>query len=398
MNPLVPSPVAEPGARPSPAALARAIREHALELGFARIGITSAAPAIDGKLRLESFLAAGFAEGMAYLSEGPRHDPRGLLPEAASVITVTLAYGDRAIAPEAPGSLRGEVARYARGADYHLVLKEKLTALSAALPALAGRPVRTRACVDTAPLLERELAARAGLGFAGKSTLLIAPGAGTYFLLGELLSDLVLESTEALPSAGCGSCRACLDACPTGAFPEPYVLDARRCVSFQTIENPGDVPPELRRGIGARVFGCDVCQEVCPYNRGRAARLGSPELAPRRELVELDLVALLELGAADYRKLVRRSALRRTSRATLQRNAAIALGNSEDPRAVAPLARAVERNPSALVRRHAVWALGELSRHLDAAARLALRRAFDFDPDAGVRAEARAVLARVALA
>jgi epoxyqueuosine reductase len=386
------------GLTPSPPELSRRVAEAARTLGFSRVGFARADPLSEGKVRLEEFLAAGHAGTMSYLAERPRHDPRELLPEAKSVIAVALAYGDRSPLPKhGAAGLVGRVARYARGTDYHLVLKERLAALADRLPELTGKPVKSRACVDTAPLLERELAARAGLGFHGKSTLLIAPGAGTYVLLGELLVDVELEpSAPTFADQGCGSCRACLDACPTTAFVEPHRLDARRCISFLTIESPDDVPRELRPAIGNRVFGCDACQEACPYNHGRSARAGTDELAPRADLGELDLVALLELGAAGYRKLVRRSALRRTPRPTLQRNAAIALGNSDDPRAVAPLARALEQNPSALVRRHAAWALGELGRHADSSARLALRRALDFDPDPEVRSEARQALARAA--
>jgi epoxyqueuosine reductase len=384
------------GVAPSARELSRRVAEAARALGFSRVGFARAEPLSEGKVRLEEFLAAGHAGTMSYLAEGPRHDPRELLPEAKSVIAVALAYGDRSLTPRRPlTGLVGRVARYARGTDYHLVLKERLAALAERLPEITGGPVKSRACVDTAPLLERELAARAGLGFHGKSTLVIAPGAGSYVLLGELLVDVELEPSEpTFAHQGCGSCRACLDACPTAAFVEPHRLDARRCISFLTIESPDNVPRELRSAIGNRVFGCDVCQEACPYNQGRSARVGSDELAPRAELDELDLVALLELGAAGYRKLVRRSALRRTPRTTLQRNAAIALGNSDDPRAVAPLARALEQNPSALVRRHAAWALGELGRHADPNSRRALRRALDFDPDPDVRAEARTALAR----
>jgi epoxyqueuosine reductase len=235
---------------------------------------------------------------------------------------------------------------------------------------------------------------RAGIGFHGKSTLVIVPGAGSYVLLGELLVDLDLEPSGVADSHGCGSCRACLDACPSAAFAGPHELDARRCISYLTIESPDVIPLALREKIGDRVFGCDACQEACPYNHGNSARHGSDALAPRQELRTPDLVRMLELGAAGYRKFVRRSALRRAPRATLQRNAAIALGNSDEPQAVAPLLRALERNSSPIVRRHAAWALGALRRHLDASARAALLRAGELDEDPGVREDAREALAR----
>jgi epoxyqueuosine reductase len=293
--------------------------------------------------------------------------------------------------------LCGSVGRYARGEDYHLVMKRKLTALAERCEVLAGRPLRSRVCVDTAPLLEHEVARAAGLGFSGKSTLTIVPGVGTWVLLGELLLDVELPPSAPLPQ-GCGSCRACLDACPTGAFVDAHVLDARRCISYLTIENQGEIPRELRAPIGTRVFGCDVCQEVCPFNASQAARTRAPELAPRPELDVIDLVGLLELGAASYRKLVKRSALRRAPRATLARNAAIALGNTRDPRAAAPLERALENDPSALVRSHAAWALGELGAAAGATGKAALESAAHSDADPSVREEAALAMARLAAA
>lgn len=380
---------------PSPRELSERIVQEARALGFSRVGFAAALPMDEGKGRLEAFLAAGYDGAMDYLSDGPRHDPRELLAEARSVIVVALAYGNTPRPPSPSSTLAGRLARYAQGDDYHLVLKDKLAALEAALPEIVGRPVRSRSCVDTAPLLERELAARAGIGFHGKSTLVIAPGLGSYVLLGELLVDVELEPTAApaLPQ-GCGSCRACLDACPTQAFVAPHVLDARRCVSYLTIEQTGPIPAELRSGLGDRVFGCDACQEVCPYNHGASAREAPNHLSPRPDRAELDLVRLLELGSAGYRKLARRTALRRVNRTTLQRNAAIALGNSRSPDAVAPLVRALETNPSALVRLHAAWALGELSAHLDSPARSALQHAAESDVDPDVRDEARSALGR----
>jgi len=248
-------------------------------------------------------------------------------------------------------------------------------------------------CVDTAPLLEHEIARAAGLGFSGKSTLTIVPGLGSYVLLGELITELELTPSEPV-KAGCGGCRACLDACPTGAFVDAHVLDARRCISYLTIENQGVIPRELRSRLGTRVFGCDVCQEVCPFNASSTPKPGAPELEPRPALATLDLVGLLELGAAGYRKLVRRTALRRVTRDTLARNAAVALGNTRDERAVPPLARALGSHSSPLVRAHAAWALGELG-ELATDARNALAQAAAGDADADVREEASLSLVRL---
>jgi epoxyqueuosine reductase len=251
--------------------------------------------------------------------------------------------------------------------------------------------VRARVCVDTAPLLEHEAARLAGIGFTAKSTLTIVPGVGSFVLLGELLLDVELPPATPV-RAGCGSCRACLDACPTGAFVDAHVLDARRCISYLTIENQGPIPRELRAAIGTRVFGCDVCQDVCPFNASAAPKPRAPELLPREALEHVDLVGLLTLGAAGYRRLVRRTALRRVTVATLARNAAVALGNSGDPRAKEPLLRALGRHRSALVRGHAAWALGRLGAASEPAGRDALLFASEHDPDDGVRSEARAAL------
>ncbi len=256
---------------------------------------------------------------MAYLATlehtGPRADLRALLGSAAALIVVALAHDRRDPVPP-DRLLRGRIARYARGEDYHLVLRDKLVALADALSRALGRPVASRPCVDSAPVHEREWAERGGLGFIAKNTMLIAPGAGSYVLLGELLVDapLAQAAPAALPRPRCGTCRACLDACPTGAFVDAYVLDARRCISYLTIEHRGPIPRELRPAIGTWVFGCDVCQEVCPFNAG-AGEPPEPRLAARSLDHALpDLIALAGKGANQLRQFVRRTALRRIPR------------------------------------------------------------------------------------
>jgi epoxyqueuosine reductase len=388
-----PGAAADPPSPPHPASLAEPVRRAALALGFARVGFASADSFDEARQRLLAWLANGHQGGLTYLT-GPddRASPRALLPSARTIIVAALPYGGRPIAlrrhRDAPSALVGAMARYAVGADYHRVVKDKLEALAARCAELAGRDVAFRACVDSAPLLEREAARRAGVGFTGKSTMTIAPGLGTYFVLGELLVDLALPPDEPV-AAGCGRCTACLEACPTGAFVGPYELDARRCISYLTIETKDAIPPALRPLIGSRVFGCDVCQDVCPFNASESPRPAAPELAPRPALAAPELVSLLTLGAAGYRKLVKQSALRRVGKHQLQRNAAVALGNTGDPRAVAPLARCLATEPSALVRAHAAWALGRLGGPEAAAA---LEGALARDSDASVRDEARAAL------
>jgi epoxyqueuosine reductase len=370
-----------------PAELAERVRRAAAGLGFAQVGFCSVERLTADGAALERWLAAERHAQMRYLAAAERASPTQLLPQAKTAIVVALPYPAAPIVElrlgrDAPA--RGIIARYARGADYHGVIKDKLRRLADACATLAGRPVLARACVDTAPLLERGLAARAGVGFAAKNTMTIVPGVGSFVLLGELLVDLDIPYDAAI-APRCGSCRACLDACPTGAFVEERVLDARRCISYWTIEHRGIIPLELRPLLGLHVFGCDICQEVCPFNASAAPRSAAPELAPRSELEPLDLVALLELTSAGYRRLVRGSALRRASRPMLSRNAAVCLGNTADPRAVGPLARALLTHRFPLVRGHAAWALGRLGGE---AARAALERARD-DVDPWVRDEAR---------
>jgi epoxyqueuosine reductase len=249
------------------------------------------------------------------------------------------------------------VARYARGADYHDVLRERLKRLLAWLQ--AERPgCRGRAVVDTAPLLERDYARRAGLGWFGKNTMLLNRRQGSYFFLGALLSDVELTPDAAHETSHCGTCTACLDACPTDAFPAPGVLDARRCVSYLTIELRGSVPEELREGLGDWVFGCDVCQEVCPWNR-KAPPGAEPALAPRPDLEALDPEEVLGLTEDEFRRRFAGTALTRPRRAGLLRNAALVLGNTGGPEALPALRRALA-DPEPLVREAAAWAVGRI--------------------------------------
>lgn len=369
------------------------LHAEARRLGLAQIAIAPVEIVPQHRL-FSAWLAADRCGEMVYLrrDEASRRDPRALLAEARTVLCAALSYRHEI---EEPAGLRGQIARYARGEDYHLVLKARLAQLAEAIGARLGGPVASRVCVDSAPLLERALAARAGLGFQGKNTLLITPGVGSYTVLGEILLDLELPvGQEASPR--CGACRACIDVCPTGALLGEYVLDARRCISYLTIENEGPIPPPLRPLLGAWIFGCDLCQEVCPYNA--AARPGDPELRPRPSLSAPELLPLLRIGAAQFRRLVRRSALRRIHRAQLLRNVAVALGNVGGAEAVGPLAEALSE-PAPLVRSHVAWALGQIGRRLPAAApeaRRALQRALAAEVDDEARGEIAAALAATA--
>jgi len=348
--------------------LGERVRAAARELGFDAVGIAPAEPPPHADF-LDEWLARGYAGEMAWLARraGERADPRRVLPGARSIVAVAVVYDEPGresnAAEQGPGGARGRVARYAGGADYHDVLGQRLRALARAVEALAPG-TGTRSYVDTGPVLERAVAARAGLGWIGKNTLLIHPRLGSYLFLGVVLTDLALAPDAPEPDH-CGSCRACLDACPTDAFPAPYVLDATRCLSYTTIELRGPIPEPLRAPQGDWVFGCDVCQEVCPWNT--RARRSVPEdraglrgaLATRDAWRAPALATLLEQDADAWAGAARGTALRRAKRRGWLRNALVAAGNSGDA-ALAPALRRHAEGDDALLAEHARWALARL--------------------------------------
>jgi epoxyqueuosine reductase len=282
------------------------------------------------------------------------------------------------------------VARYARGSDYHDHMLARLERVGERLAAEAPG-LEFRAYVDTGPILERELAARAGLGAIGKNTNLLSPELGSWFLLGELLLSTDLEPDLPLGDL-CGECTRCLEACPTGALPAPFHLDAGRCISYWTIEHRGSIPAAMRAGMGTWTFGCDVCQEVCPWNSRPAAIAGRAELEPPAAARGLDLVALLSLDDAALRERFRGTALLRPKPEGLRRNAAVALANRGAPGDAEALAAALAADASPLVRGHAAWALGRLG---GPAERRELARAAAAEADPEVRAEIAAARAGV---
>jgi len=330
------------------AALSAALRERAQALGFDRVAIGPAGPPAHGA-EFERWLDRGYAGTMAYLGRGraARLDPATLLPGARSVVAVALSYNG---ADDAEGW--APVARYARGRDYHEVMRPRLEALGASLREFAGPDARWRVSVDTSAVLERDLAARAGLGWIGKNTNVLDQTLGSFFFIGIVLTTVEL-ATDAPVADRCGTCTACLDACPTQAFVAPYVLDARRCISYLTIEHQGPIAPELRPRVGDWAFGCDVCQTVCPWNR-KAAPATDPALRPAEPLEPL--AAWLSLDEPAFRRRFRGSALKRARRSGLLRNAALVLGNRRDPAAAPALRRALD-DPDPVVRDAAAWAL-----------------------------------------
>jgi epoxyqueuosine reductase len=378
------------------------IKEKAYELGFDLIGIAPAARAPHADA-YAAWVDAGYAATMGYMVHDVSHrqDPRQVLPGAGSVIVVGLSY----FVADPPNELwndpsRGRIARYAWGLDYHEVMLPRLRQLGDFILRQTGHEVRQRAYVDSGPVLERDFAAQAGLGFIGKNTCLINPTLGSYLFLGEILVGLELEfdepaadsgakilvSTSQKPIVGaevhpggraqtgaggrwlrtsrqrvgtCGACTRCLEACPTHAFPAAYVLDSNRCISYLTIELRGSIPLELRPLMGNWVFGCDECQSVCPWPRRFARPTRGALVSFEPEEVAPKLLDLIGLSDAEFRARFRQTPLWRAKRRGLLRNVAVALGNWGNPQAVPALRRALD-DPEPLIREHAAWALARI--------------------------------------
>jgi len=327
------------------------VKRRAAELGFDATGVAPLEPNPHAA-ELDQWLGAGYGGTMTYLQrqQEKRADPRRIMPEArVAVVTLTNYFHGM------PQPAAARVAQYAWTADYHDVLGRRLEQLAQAIRDVVPG-ARTRCYVDAGPVPERELAARAGLGWIGKNTMLIDPHMGSFTFIGVVLTDADLAPDLPFDADRCGTCRACLDACPTNAFPAPHVLDARRCISYLTIEHRGDFTPAEENLVGEWLFGCDVCQDVCPWNR-KAEPGHEPALEPSGSLGALE--ALLELDREAFRRRFRGSAITRTKRAGLLRNAAIVLANRGERRAAGVLTRALG-DEDAVVRHAAGWALEKL--------------------------------------
>lgn len=350
-------------AEPLPRSLAERTKALALALGFDLAGIAEAVPHPETEF-LREWLARGYAGEMAYLERRveERVDPRRLMDGVRSIVAVALIYDPELPADASPHT--AAIARYAGGEDYHDVMLDRLRALESGLAAMVGAPMASRAYVDTGPVQERVFAAYAGLGWIGKNSCLIHPRHGSYMFLGVLLTDLDLEFDARAPDH-CGTCTACLDACPTGAITAPYELDATRCISYATIEARGPIPESMRADHGNWVFGCDICQEVCPWN-SRERRKPPPDpfglrarIAPGEQWVRPSLEWILDLDEEAWRAATRKTALRRTRYRGLMRNALVAAGNARD----LSLEKSIRRhlgNPDPLIAEHAHWALSQL--------------------------------------
>jgi epoxyqueuosine reductase len=363
----------------TPAERTRWIGERARTAGFDLCGVVPASPEdLDELSHMPEWLARGFAGEMKYLHDGRRADPRLVLQGARSLIVVALNYNSAQPASTKPlagandsaRGPRGLISRYAWGDDYHEVIRHKLAALIAEMRARFPEPFETRVYADTGPIVERVAAKHAGLGWLAKNTCLINSRLGSWLFLGVIVTTLALEPTLAPgqppPPDLCGSCTRCLDACPTQAFPEPYVLDARRCISYLTIELRGAIPEEFREQIGGNVIGCDICQDVCPWNR-RAPLTSLAAFLPRETLLAPELEWLASLSQQEFSAVFRGSAVKRAKWRGLVRNACVALGNcsiAPDQSAYPRVVRLLDRLASsedAMIAEHARWALARLS-------------------------------------
>jgi epoxyqueuosine reductase len=339
------------------AGLARDIRQWGAELGFQKVGIADCEMA-EAETRLMEWLAGGRHGDMDYMARHgtTRARPAELVPGTLRIIAVRMNYATRARASREvlDDASSAFVSRYALGRDYHKVLRRRLQRLADRISAAVGA-FNYRAFVDSAPVMEVELARKAGIGWRGKHTLSLSRDAGSYYFLGELYTDLPLPVDEASRDH-CGSCRRCIDACPTGAIVAPYQLDARRCISYLTIEHPGSIPEEFRRPIGNRVYGCDDCQLACPWNK-YANLSGETDFAVRNRLDDTTLVELFAWSEETFHERLLGSAIHRIGYERWLRNLAVALGNAPTSPQIVTALRARSGHPSALVREHVGWAL-----------------------------------------
>ena len=344
--------------------LAERIKEKALALGFTFAGIAPAEPGQHSRY-YEAWIAAGYHGQMGYLGRpdavARRADLSLSVPNARSVVVLAANYHTHHLPPAILNDpSRGIIASYAWNLDYHHLLTPKLYELQRWIEAQADAPVVGRAYVDTAPVLERALAQQAGLGFIGKNTCLINPEIGSYIFLGEIILDYPLPFDPPNTRGTCGGCTRCLTACPTDAFVSPYVLDSNRCISYLTIELKGEIPSKLRPLMGNRIFGCDICQEVCPYNRRFAIPTDEPAFRAGLEQMAPLLLDLIGLDDESFRARFKGSPIKRAKRRGLLRNVCVALGNwgSEEAR---PFLEKALCDPEPLIHSHAAWALAQIS-------------------------------------
>ena len=363
-------------------ALSVLVKEAAQRLGFELVGISPVKLPPHGE-SFADWLRRGFSGELEYMkrTEELRRDPHRLLPWAVSLVSVGMNYHTPFFHSTVSQPLKGWISRYAWGDDYHELIKNKLDSLLDAIRRIHNAPVEGKAFVDSGPVLERNFAGLAGIGWIGKNTHLISPARGSWFFLGELFLSIPLAYDRPIRDR-CGKCDLCLKACPTSAFVGPYILDARRCISYLTIELKGSIPRHLRPLIGNHIFGCDICQEICPYNV-KAQPTMEKAYSPRPGLHAPDLIPLLSLDEEEFRRRFRGSPILRAKRKGLLRNVAVALGNTKSREAVPALIKALDDQES-LVREHVAWALGQIG---SPEAIRALAKRVDVENDRAIRME-----------
>jgi epoxyqueuosine reductase len=336
------------------------IKNEARRLGFSLAGVTTPEPPPHWTV-YKDWLSMGRHGSMDYITDRRRADPRLVLPECRSILMLAVSYPSLgSVSQENAIHPTGRIAAYAWGSDYHLVLPERLRKLTSFIESQAGNPVPHRYYTDTGPLLERDLAQRAGLGWIGKNTCLIHPKIGSYFLLAEILLGIELEPDEPFNADRCGTCTRCVTACPTGCILPDRTLDARRCVSYLTIENKNEIPLDLRPQLANRIFGCDICQQVCPWNKF-AIQEHDSAFSTLHERQEPDLIAELALKPQEFNRKFKESPILRSKRRGYIRNVAVALGNLGDPIALPALEKVLQDNEP-LIREHATWAVQQIQK------------------------------------
>lgn len=360
------------------------LNDAILSAGCSHFGVGKPGPLPEDFEHFKTWLASGSHAGMEYLERPSglesRLDPSLLFPEARSIIVLGMRYPVDREEDTRPG-LRGKVSSYAWGSDYHNVLKGKLDHLAEKIGAITGMEHHYRIAIDSAPILEKPIASKAGLGWFGRNSCLIHPSYGSFFFLANLFTTLDIEPTMESADTHCGTCHRCVDACPTGCIGSDRTIDARRCVSYLTIENKGAIPPELREMIGQRLFGCDVCQSVCPWNKKPDDSLVPAEFLPQSESdIWFDLTYLSSLSEPEFKEKFKQSPLSRAKQRGLARNACVILGNTHDLDAVPVLSQLLQNHPDALIRRHAAWGLGRIS-SMESRANLSTVRKAETDPD-----------------
>lgn len=340
--------------------LAQAVKNEAYRLGFSLVGVTTPEPPPHWPA-FEYWLSLGRNGSMDYLIDRRRADPRRVLPECQSILVLAVRYPKPETAKHATNEFpAGRIASYAWGQDYHLFLPARLKLLTSFIEKETGSSVKNRCYTDTGPVLERDLAQRAGLGWIGKNTCLINPKSGSYFLLAEILLGIELEPDAPFTADRCGKCTRCMDACPTGCILPDRMIDARLCISYLTIENKKEIPLVLRPQLGKWVFGCDICQQVCPWNRFASLEY-DPSFIPRPDLMHPDLIPELSLSPAEFNQKFKGSPVLRSKRRGYLRNVAVALGNSGDQAAEQALLMATQ-SKEPMVQEHATWALMKIQK------------------------------------